>query len=377
MGANMNAREKLAKLCSESIFKRWFETATFAEKGVEFSTSFMRDYVASHYEKHLKEAFGFYPELTVRKKEPIAAAPALVKTKPVEAVQIDKARRPKTGFSAREMILLNLPHSDQKEAPVWERKNGNLSLIVQGGYAKNPNTNELEYVGIPYGATARLLIFYLMSEAVLTKSPEISLGRSFDAFLETIGASKTGGKKSGAAAVLRQLQRLATANFSVQNAETSEEMSLFAVKNARFIDNMELWFSNKKKDQPMIFESRLKISQDLFESLKKAAVPLDWEIVVQLRKSPLALDLYALLSYESARAQKTERGRFIPWAALTEQMGSEYGTVKNFSQKAKRELAKIKSIYKGLSLGKRQGGIEIMADSLPSVERPALPPKKP
>lgn len=374
----MDAREKLAELCNKSVFKRWFEAATFTEKGIAFSTAFMRDYVASHYEDNLRQAFGFYPELTVKANEQTLAAPASVpvRAKPFEAVPIDRARRPKTGFAAREMILLNLPHSDQKKAPVWERRNGNISLIVQGGYAKNPTTNELEYVGIPYGATARLLLFYLMSEAVLTKSPEISLGRSFDAFLETIGASKTGGKKSGAAAVLRQLQRLATANFSVQNAETKEEVSLFAVRNARFIDNMELWFSKRNKDQPMIFESRLKLSQDLFESLKKAAVPLDWEIVVQLRKSPLALDLYALLSYESARAQKTGRGRFIPWAALKEQMGAEYGTVKDFSKYARRELAKIKKVYKGLSIGKRQGGIEIMADSLPSVDRPALPPKE-
>lgn len=368
----MDTKEKLLEIMGAGRFKQWFGDAAFTDDSISVSTAFKRDYIAAKFESVLIQAFGKMPEITIQKKTSAAAPlPAPVKSF-VEIVPLEKARRPKTGFSAREMILLNLPHSDPK-APVWERKNGTISLVVQGGYAKNPNTNELEYVGIPYGATARLLIFYLMSEAVLTKSPEISLGRSFDAFLETIGASKTGGKKSGAAAVLRQLQRLAAANFSVQDAKTNEEMSFFAVKNARFIDNIELWFSKKKKDQPMIFESRLKISQDLFESLKKAAVPLDWEIIVQLRKSPLALDLYALLSYESARAQKAGRGRFIPWAALTEQMGAEYATVKEFARKARNELSKIKKVYTELSLGKRQGGIEIKADSLPSVERHRLP----
>lgn len=301
-------------------------------------------------------------------------------TKPTADVLIlppERAKKPKTGFAAREMILLNLPHSDPKQAPVWRRKNGNLSLIVQGGYRENEKTGELEYLGIPYGATARLLLFYLMSEATLTKSPRIYLGNSFDAFLEAIGASKTGGKKSGAAAVVRQLERLLTASFSVQSTIDGIEARLFSGENARFVKKFELWFSKKQTGQAALWDSYMDLSPELFESLKKSAVPLDWDILVKLRKSPLALDLYAWLTYEAARAQEAGKGRFVPWAALKNQMGAEYATVKDFSRKAKRELSKIGKIYSGLSLGKRRGGIEIMADSLPSVERPSLAPKEP
>lgn len=371
----MGAREKLAEHLGGK-FERWFKDATFTDEGVILESAFKMDYVRQHFSIQLAQAFGFDPKITVHEKR--APVPAIVadKSSSAEIVPIEKARKPKKGFSAREMILLNLPHSDPKEVPVWRRRNGNLSLLVQGGYKENPKTKELEYVGIPYGATARLLLFYLMSEAVLTKAPEISLGRSFDAFLETIGASKTGGKKSGAAAVIRQLQRFATANFSLQNSETNKETTLFSIRNARFIDSLDLWFSSKQRNQPMLLETRLTLSKELFESLKKSAVPLDWELLVKLRKSPLALDLYAWLTYEAARAQETGRGRFVPWAALKDQMGAEYGTVKDFSKYAKREIIKIKKLYKGLSLGKRRGGVEIMADSLPSVERPALPPKE-
>ena len=292
-------------------------------------------------------------------------------------IPIERARRPNTGFASREMILLNLPHSDPKKAPVWSRKNGNLSLIVQGGYKKDPKTKELVYLGIPYGATARLLLFYLMSEATLTKSPRIYLGNSFAAFLEAIGAAKDGGgKKSGRVAVLRQLEKLVTASFSVQNSKEDKEGSLFAGENARFVKKFELWFSKKETEQTALWDSYVDLSPELFESLKKAAVPLDWEILLKLRKSPLALDLYAWLTYEAARAQQVGRGRFIPWAALKEQMGAEYATVKDFSRYAKREISKIKDIYKCLSLGKRRGGVEIMPDSLPSVDRPALPPNE-
>lgn len=306
-------------------------------------------------------------------------APAPTTTKPPADVLIlppERAKKPKTGFAAREMILLNLPHSDPKQAPVWRRKNGNLSLIVQGGYRENEKTGELEYLGIPYGATARLLLFYLMSEATLTKSSRIHLGNSFDAFLEAIGASKTGGRKSGAAAVVRQLERLLTASFSVQSTIDGIEARLFAGENARFVKKFELWFSKNQTGQAALWDSYIDLSPELFESLKKAAVPLDWELLVKLRKSPLALDLYAWLTYEAARAQEAGKGRFIPWAALKSQMGAEYDRLDNFTAAAKRALSKIRRFYKGLKLGNRIGGLEILADSLPSVERPALPPKE-
>ena len=286
----------------------------------------------------------------------------------------EKASAPKTGFAAREMILLNLPHSDPK-APVWMRKNGKLSLTIQGGYRPNQKAGKPEYLGIPYGATARLLLFYLMSEAIRTKSPRIYLGNSFAAFLEAIGAAKDGGgKKSGRVSVLRQLEKLMFASFSVSYFNENKDASFLAGENAHFVKRFELWFSKKQTDQADLWDSYVDLSPELFESLKKAAVPLDWEILLKLRKSPLALDLYAWLTYESARAKQTGKGRFIPWAALKEQMGAEYDRLDNFSTAAKRELSKINKLYNGLSLGKCHGGIEIKAASLPSVERPQLPP---
>ena len=221
------------------------------------------------------------------------------------------------------MVLLNLPHSDPK-ANVWTRKNGKISLVVQSGYRSNPKTGETEAVGIPYGATARLLLFYLMSEAVKNKSPRVHLGRSFAAFLEAIGAAGNGGgKKSGRVSVYKQLHRLLTASFSINFFDESAKAGFFAGQNAHFVSKFELWFSKNRPQEDQIFESYVNLSSDVFESLKKSAVPLDWDILIQLRKSPLALDLYAWLTYESARAQKSGAGRFVPWHSLKAQMGSE------------------------------------------------------
>lgn len=369
----MDTKEKLLEIMGAGRFKQWFGDAAFTNDSISVSSAFKRDYVVAKFTSALVSAFGKMPEIAIQKKTSAAAPlPAPVKSS-AEIVPIEKARRPKTGFSAREMILLNLPHSDPK-APVWMRENGKLTLTIQGGYRKNVQTGKPEYIGIPYGATARLLLFYLMSEATLTKSPRIYLGNSFAAFLEVIGAAKDGGgKKSGRVSVLRQLERLMCASLSVSYFNDNTETSFFAGENAHFVKRFELWFSKKEPEQGGLWESYIDLSIEIFESLKKAAVPLDWDILLQLRKSPLALDLYAWLTYESARAQMTGKNRFVPWAALKEQVGAEYDRLDNFVTAAKRELGKIKKIYKGLSLGNRRAGIEIKADSLPSVERHRLP----
>ena len=370
----MTPAEKLQKLIPPPAFNRWLSRARFTENGLSLPSGFLADWVRGHFEQELFAAFGFYPEITV---EEAKAAPALIERPAAEVVPIEKARRPERGFVARELVILNLPHSDPK-APVWVRRNGRVSLIVQGGYRSRAGEIAPEYVGIPYGATARLILFYLMTEAMLTKSRKIYLGSSFDAFLETIGATKESrGKKSGSQAALRQLDRLLNASFRIQHEGESEEAEAFRVKTLPMAESYEIWFSKKNKEngQATLWASYVELSKELYESLIKAPVPLDWDILLKLRKSPLALDLYAWLSYESARAWRAQKGRFVPWAALKDQMGAEYATVKEFSRKAKAELSKISKLYSDLKVTTPRGGIAISADSLPSVSRQELPPK--
>lgn len=363
----MTPKKKLQVLLGPDKFKMWYATAIFEPKSIHFETRFQADYAHSHHEPEIMQAFGFLPTLGVKERLPVIEQAA------AEVVPIEKARTPKIGYSAREMVLLNLPHSDPK-APVWVRKNGIVSLVIQGGYRVRDTTDAPEYLGIPYGATARLILFYLMTEATLNKSPRVYLGRSFNAFLETIGATKNSrGKKTGAASALRQLDRLLNASFQIQQKTENHEAEIFRTKFLPLAEGYEIWFSKKEKDrsQAKLFDSFVELSTTLYDSLQRSPIPLDWNILLKLRKSPLAIDLYSLLTYESAKVQKKGKARFIPWASLKEQMGAEYSRLDNFVTAAKKELKKIAAIYPELSLGDRKAGIEIKADSLPSV--PSLP----
>ena len=373
----MDPKEKLIDLLGPR-FGRVFNNATFTETGVVFPGKFQADWAASNCAMELRLAFGKDPEITVfTAADAIKQAAENKKRMSGEVVPIQRARSRKIGFAAREMVLMNLPHSDPK-APYWIRRNGTKAFLVQGGYRIDPKDKTgktAKYVGIPYGPKARLILFYLMTEAKVTKKRRIYLGDSFNAFLEAIGTKgNRGGRDSGRDAVKKQLDRILTASFYTTESASFEDADYLAKSPTyRFVGEASLWFSKDLPDQMTLWESYIDLSPEFFESITKSAIPLDWDVLLELKNSSLEIDLYALLTYEASRARRSGQDRFIPWAALQNQFGSGYGTTKNFSSKCRAALAKIRELYPALKLGDRQGGLDILRDSLPSVEGQPLP----
>lgn len=87
-------------------------------------------------------------------------------------------------FLARQLVQTTLPHTDPGEVPVWSRSNGNVTLLVQQGYKANG-----EGVGHPYGTIPRLLMYWMTTEAVRTKTSRLVLGDSLASFMEQLGMS--------------------------------------------------------------------------------------------------------------------------------------------------------------------------------------------
>lgn len=86
-------------------------------------------------------------------------------------------------------------------------------------------------------------------------------------------------------------------------------------------------------------------------------------IIVQhkaLKRSPLALDLYAWATYTAYLTQKKAQSRFVTWEQLHEQFGSDYADVKEFARKARLALRKILSVYPELGLGFEYGGVKVL-----------------
>ena len=106
---------------------------------------------------------------------------------------------PDLGFMARLMALCCLPRTNPGNRHQYKRVNGPYKLVMVAG-ADNK---------LPYGNLPRLLMAWLCTEAVLTQSRELVLGRSLSEFMRTLDIYSTSGGTSGGRTRLRnQMKRL-------------------------------------------------------------------------------------------------------------------------------------------------------------------------
>jgi len=281
----------------------------------------------------------------------------------------DEATASDAAYMARELVQCTLPHRNPGEVPTWSRRNGNLVLTIQAGYKQDPKTGKSVFIGHPYGTIPRLLLFWMVSEAVRTKSPHLELGSSLSEFMDELGLDAgRGGKRSDATRLKNQMERLFRSRFSFEKNTTEGKINRSAWLDMQVAPKGEFWWTEKEPEQGSLFKSWIELGQDFYQAITAAPVPVDMRALRALKKSPLALDLYAWLTYTAFRAHKNGETIFIVWEQLHDQMGGDYEHIQHFRAKVKAALAKIMIVYPKLRLGKRQGGIEVLPESLPALQ---------
>jgi hypothetical protein len=269
-------------------------------------------------------------------------------------------------YLARELVQASLPHSNPGNVPLWTRRNGDVTLAIQPGI----NIRTGKSYGYPYGTIPRLLLFWITTEAVRVRDRRLELGHSLNGFMAELGLNPgTGGGKRGDARRLRdQMERLFRSRFSLERYEAHEGQAGNGWIDMQVAPKGQLWWSERQPDQGALWGSWIELGEDFYRAITTAPVPVDMRALRALKRSPLALDLYAWLTYEAFRAQSGRRARFETWTQLHSHMGGEYANPGDFRRKAKAALRKIKAVYPGLKLGKRQGGIEVLASSQSAIQ---------
>lgn len=268
-------------------------------------------------------------------------------------------------YMARELVQCTLPHSDPGQVPFWTRVNGNITLSIVSDF--DPKTKKL--VGYPYGSIPRLLLFWMTTEALRTGSRRLELGSSYGGFLRDIGLDpNTGGGKRGDANRVRiQSRRLFTSRISFIQEETVGGMVGEARLHMNVASKSVLWWDPKKADQLTLFESWVELGEEFYQAITSAPVPVDLRALHALKRSPLALDLYAWSTHKALSVARKGKPQFIPWKSLAEQFGADYAEHRNFKQKAKEAFRKIQAVYPGLKLGDASGGLVVLPTSRPAV----------
>ena len=237
------------------------------------------------------------------------------------------------GYMARILVQATMPHSNPVTT-TFERTNGKLSLAIMG----HPK------IGLPYGAYPRLLLAWLVTEAVRKKEPTIILGRNLSRFMSELGLVPTGGRWGNIWRLRDQMRRLFSVSISCVYSEENSSGGL----GFNIAKEYHLWWDPKIPEQADLWESTVTLSQDFFQEIIDKPVPIDRRALKALKSSSMALDLYCWLTYRfSYLHHKTE----IPWQLLQGQFGSNYADTKQgrfeFKRQLLSQLKKVATVYEG------------------------------
>lgn len=267
------------------------------------------------------------------------------------AMEVEEAKAAGAlGFVARALAQATLPHR-KVEGSHFERRNGNFTLTLLAP----------PRVGLPYGSVPRLLLAWLSTEAVKTKSRELELGDSMSAFMRELDLVPTGGRWGSITRLKEQTRRL----FSSTISAVYEGDDRMAILTQPIADKAILWWDPKAPDQAALWKSSVTLSAAFYQELMEHPVPVDLRAIKALKRSPLALDIYIWSTYRASYAKKPST---IPWAALAMQFGSNYGVLRDFKKAFLAELSKVAVIYPALRFEATEDGL-VVSPSPPHIAR--------
>ena len=262
---------------------------------------------------------------------------------------------PDLGFMARMMVLCSLPRTNPGNRHQYKRQNGPYTLYMFAGRDK-----------LPYGNLPRLLLAWVSAEAVRTQSREIVLGKSLSEFMRKLGMQDDSGSPRGERTRLRnQMKRLFGCSVSMIYEDEHGEARISSL----VADRAAFWWNERKPDEPVLFNSKIRLGEDLFNEIINHPVPLDMNTLKALKRSTLGLDLYLWLNYRTFALRAPLR---LTWRQVYRQFGahpdnaSDKRTVQNFRSEVLRELKKIKMAWPELNYTTAPG-VLILLPSTPAI----------
>ncbi len=246
-------------------------------------------------------------------------------------------------FLARVFVQCGLPHREPRENE-FTRQNGLLRLHLMAP----------RKVGLPSGKLPRLLLCWMTSEAVRTRSSRLELGASLSDFMTELGIVPTGGRWGSITRLKDQMRRLLTTTLTVERDDSAE--GIFDDVGFRLAEEQHLAWDPKSADQALLWGSWVQLNQRFFEILIERPVPVDFRALRALR-SPLALDAYCFLTHRYSYLRKPT---VIPWELLARQFGSNYADLRVFKFKLLKQLTSVLKVYPSARVEETEDGLRLL-----------------
>ncbi len=255
------------------------------------------------------------------------------------------------GYMSRLLVQATLPHKDPGPGvSTFERSNGDFRLLVMAPPS----------IGLPWGKCPRVLLCWLATEAVRTRSAHIELGANLSGFMRGLGQAPTGGRWGTITRLRDQVRRLFSSTIRCSFSSPGR------FEDAGFVvaSRLSLWWNPAAPDQPDLFGSFVELSSGFFHAVTERPVPVDLRVLRALR-SPLALDIYCWLTY---RASYLRRPTEIPWPALALQFGASYAEPRKFRYFFLQQAQSVIRLYSAARISEGSRGL-VVSPSVTHVPR--------
>jgi hypothetical protein len=217
-------------------------------------------------------------------------------------------------------------------------------------------------IGYPYGTIPRLILAWLATEAVRTKSRELELGKTLTEFMNDLGiTSQTGGKNGSITRLRDQMKRLFSSSVAIV---TDGGVGQGSAEYTRVAEGHDMWWDPLNPNQAGLWQSRVKLSENFFNELIESPVPIDLRALKALKHSPIALDLYSWLTYRNFSLRQPT---IVSWDKLYSQFGSESNRVRKFRENVTKALTQVLTVYPANVTPEAEG--LLLKPSLTSVPR--------
>jgi len=256
-----------------------------------------------------------------------------------------------------------LPHKRLPPDQPWEVESARMRLVVEPG--RRPKIGDsgergLEWVGVPFGAYARLILLYLQTQALRTGSREVELGRSWREWMLRIGIP-WGGKSGRGVREQAELLSRCRLTFHLQgDGRTTGLLNVGIVDKALFLDE-----GGDGRQGRLTLETA-KLSEGFYEALKRHPIPLEEAAIKALANNSAALDCYIWLAY---RLHVLRAPKLVTWQALKAQHGTAYKNLYHFKIRFAGVLALATAVYPDAHVDVVDAGVML------KPSKPPVPPR--
>lgn len=259
------------------------------------------------------------------------------------------------GITHAGFAMTSLPHRRIAD-PLWSRQGNRTKLLVESG-----RTGDGDWIGVPYGSVARLILLYLQTEAIRTNDPEVELGRSMRSWMTRMSLA-SGGRNYQL--VAEQARRISACRltFLTDLAGGAEHRH-----NGAFVQDAISLAGVTDSAQPSLWQDKVRLDQGFWKSLQSHPVPVREEAIRAIGPRSMAIDVYVWLAYRLHSLSKTTP---VSWPAVHAQFGAGFKAIRQMKPVFLDALSLAMAVYPEAQVDVEQDGLALhpSAPAVPKAE---------